>query len=94
MKISEIKTGGKIDVEGTVKGMQEPKTFNKYGKDLKLVSATLEDDSGMIKVTLWNEDSEKVQEGCRVKITNGFCSEYQGEKQLSAGKFGKLDVVE
>ena len=94
MKISEIGVGGKIEVEGTIKSMEEPKIFNKYGKDLKLVNAMLEDDSGSIKLTLWNDEAEKVTEGSKVKIVNGYCSEFRGDKQLSAGKFGKLEVLE
>ena len=93
-KISEIAIGGKIDVEGTIKSMEEPKVFNKFGKDLTLVNAMLEDDSGSIKLALWNDDVMKVSEGCKVKIVNGYCSEYKGEKNLSPGKFGKLEVCE
>ncbi len=32
--------------------------------------------------------------GDKVHITNGYVSEFQGEKQLTTGKFGKLEVVE
>ena len=37
---------------------------------------------------------DKVKTGDKVKITNGFVSEFRGEKQLSTGRFGKLEVVE
>ena len=30
----------------------------------------------------------------KVKITNGYVSEFQGELQLTTGKFGKLEVLE
>lgn len=94
MKISEINIGGKIEVEGIIKSVEEPKVFNKYGKDLTLVNAMLEDDSGSIKLALWNDDAMKVQEGSKIKISNGWCSEYKGEKNLSPGKFGKLEILE
>ena len=41
----------------------------------------------------WNDDAEKVNVGDKIKITNGYVSEYNGAKQLTSGKFGKLEVV-
>jgi replication factor A1 len=95
MKISELKIGeGKVNIEGVVKGISDTRAFNKYGRDLKVANAILEDESGAIKLTLWNEEIMKVKEGAKVKITNGFVNEFQGEKQLTAGKFGKLEVLD
>jgi len=94
MKISELKAGqGKVDVEAKVKSKADPRVMNKYGKELKVANAVVEDDSGEIKLTLWNEDADKVNAGDTIKITNGYVSEYNGEKQLTSGKFGKLEVV-
>lgn len=95
MKISELKTGqGKADVEGVVKGISDTRAFNKYGRELKVANAILEDESGAIKLTLWNDEIMKIKEGDKVKITNGFVNEFQGEKQLTAGKFGKIEIVQ
>lgn len=95
MKISELKIGeGKVDVEGVAKNISDVRVFNKFGRDLRVANAMLEDDSGSIKISLWNDDIDKVKEGSKIKISNGYCSEFQGEKQLSAGKFGKIEVLE
>ena len=49
MKISELTTGqGNVDVEGTIKEFGEPRTFNKFGRELTVVNAVLEDDSGIL----------------------------------------------
>lgn len=94
MKISELKAGqGKVDVEVKVKKKGEVRTFNKYGKDLRVANATVEDDSGTTTLTLWNDDIEKVKEEDTIKITNGYVGEFNGEKQLTSGKYGKLEVV-
>lgn len=94
-KISELIAGqGRIELEAEVKSVEEPRTFNKFGRELKVCNAIISDESGEIKLTLWNEDIEKVKIGSKVKITNGFVNEFQGEKQLTAGKFGKLEVLE
>jgi replication factor A1 len=94
MKVSELKSGqGKVDVEVVVKSMAEPRVMNKYGKDLKVCNAQVSDESGEIKLTLWNDDVDKVKVGSKIKITNGYVSEFNGEKQLTSGKFGKLEVL-
>jgi len=51
-----------------------------------LWNAIGKDASGDIKITLWNDDIGKVKAGDKVKIENGYVSEWQGEMQLSTGK--------
>lgn len=95
MKISEIQVRqGRIDVSGEIISKEESREFDKFGKKIKVCNAVLKDKSGKITLTLWNEEVDKVNVGNTIKITNGYCNEYQGEKQLTAGKFGKLEVVE
>ena len=94
MKISELKAGqGKVDVEVVVKSKAEPRTFNKYGKDLRVCNAVVSDDSGDISFSLWNDDIDKINIGDKVKVTNGYVSEFNGQKQLTSGKFGKMEVI-
>jgi replication factor A1 len=94
MKISDIKAGeGKISIEAAVIDIGEARDINKYGKNLRVATATIQDDSGKIKLSLWNQEVDKVKKGDKVKITDGYASEFKGEKQLTAGKFGKLEVV-
>ncbi len=92
--ISELKVGqGKVDITAVVKTKSEVKTFNKNGRDLKLANTVIADESGEISLSLWNDDVDKIKQGDKIKITNGYVSEFNGTKQLSAGKFGKLEVV-
>ncbi len=94
MKISEIKNNqGSINVEADVVEVGPVREFNKYGKNLRVANAVLMDESGKIKLTLWNDEISKVHEGDRVKITNGYAKAFQDELQLTAGKFGKIEVV-
>ena len=94
MKISDLKIGQeKVNVEGNVKEVGEIRSFNKFGRQVRVANAVLEDDSGSIKLTLWNNDIDNVKKGDKVKISNGFVNEFQGEKQLTAGKFGKMEVL-
>jgi len=95
MKISELQVRqGNVEVEGEIKEIGEVRTFDKFGKQLRVATATLEDDSGNIKLALWNEDIDNFKKGDKVKVVNGFVTEFQGEKQLTSGKFGKLEKVD
>lgn len=94
MKISDLQSGqGSINMELTIKSIEEPRAFNKYGKYLRVAKALVSDGESQIKLTLWNQDIEKVKEGMIIRIINGYVSEFQGEKQLTTGKFGKIEVV-
>lgn len=94
MKISELKIGqSSVDIEASVKSIEEPRSFNRFGREIKVTNALIEDESGSIKLTLWNQDIDTVKVGDKVKITNGYVNEFNGEKQLTSGKFGKLEVI-
>ncbi len=94
MKVKEIKPRqGKIDIELEIVDIGEVREFERFGKTGRVVNAVAKDDTGEINLTLWNDEIDMVKVGDKVKITNGYCSEFQGQKQLSAGKYGKLEVL-
>ena len=84
---------GKVDITLEVIEKSEPRTFDKFGKSGKVCNTNAKDETGTISVTLWNEDVDNVNVGDTIKIENGWVGEYQGELQLSTGKYGKLEVV-
>ena len=84
---------GNVEVVATIKSIEEPREFEKFGNTGKVANATIEDESGSIKLTLWNDQIDQVKVGNKVHITNGYVNEWQGESQLTTGKFGKLEVV-
>jgi len=95
MEIKDLQANqGKVDLVVEVVNKDEPRTFEKFGKSGKVCNVKVKDASGEVKMTLWNDDVEKVNIGDKIHVQNGWCSEYQGEKQVSAGKFGKIEVVE
>lgn len=94
MPIADLKAGqGKVDITFDITEKGEARSFSKFGKEGKVCNATGKDASGEIKLSLWNEQVDQVNVGDKVQITNGYVSEWQGEKQLSTGRFGKLEVV-
>ena len=94
MEIKDVQPNkGNIDVVVEVVQKESPRTFEKFGKKGKVCNAKVKDNSGEIVLTLWNDDADKVNVGDKLHLQNGWCAEYKGEKQLSAGKFGKIEVV-
>ena len=84
----------KIDIEGTVERKGEPRTVNKRdGGSIDVCDAFLVDESGEIKLTLWGDDIPKVENGSKVKITNGYTNTFKGEVAVTKGKYGQLEVV-
>lgn len=94
MKISEISAGSKkVNIEASVTSMDEPREINTRFGQTKVANATIEDESGSMKLVLWGDETEKCKEGDKIKIENGYIKEWNGELQLSVGKFGKLTVL-
>ncbi len=95
MEIKDIKANsGNIDLIIKVVEKESPRTFEKFGKKGRVCNAKVKDQSGEIKLTLWNDDIDKVTVGDKIHLQNGWCSEFKGEKQLSTGKFGKIEIME
>lgn len=94
MKISEVRDGmNKVSIEGTIKSITEPRTVNtKYNKSVRVAECIIEDDSGSITCTLWEEQIDRVKEGDKIAIENGYVTSFKGEKRLNIGKYGRLLV--
>jgi len=99
MKIKELKDGmQKVDTEGIITDVKEPRTVKlRAGGTAEVVDVILMDDTGQIKMTLWDAQiamvsmGDKVlRPGRRLQIGNGYVNSYQGTLQLSVGKYGSL----
>lgn len=95
MNIAELSPKqGNVNIMVELVDVGEIREFTKFGKAGRVATAKVKDESGQILLTLWNDQIEQVKAGDKVKITNGYVSEWQGEKQLTTGRLGKLEVVE
>jgi replication factor A1 len=94
MKIKELKPRmGNVEAEVEVVSVGEVREFEKYGKQGRVATAVVKDATGEIEMSLWNEQIDEVKPGCKVKITNGYISEWQSKSQLTTGKFGTMTVT-
>ncbi len=58
----------------------------------KVATAIITDETGTIKLTLWNDQINQVNVNDKVKVENGYVTSFKGEIQLNVGKYGKLTV--
>jgi len=84
---------GNVDVVVDIVDVGEVREFEKFGKSGRVATAIAKDETGDVKLTLWNDQIDQVKAGDKVHISNGYVNEWQGEKQLTTGKMGKLEVV-
>ncbi|MBI3027087.1 hypothetical protein HYY70_03160 [Candidatus Woesearchaeota archaeon] len=94
MQIKDLKPKhGNVDIVVDVVDVGIAREFEKFGKPGKVATAIAKDETGDIKLTLWNDDIEKIKAGDKVHLSNGYVSEWQGEMQLTTGRLGKLEIV-
>ena len=94
MKVKELKSREAVpEIELVVVSKGEVRQWANERGSGSVCNCAGKDDSGEIKITLWNEQAKQVSEGDKIKISNGWCSEYNGEKQVSTGKQGSLEVL-
>ena len=96
MEIKDLKNGMKrVEVEAVVMEKGNPRQVQSRFKDetYTVGDAIVQDETGTIKLTLWNEQIDQVQVGNRIKIENGYVTSFKAEIQLNVGKYGKLTVL-
>ena len=95
MKIKELKDGMKrVEVEAKVVSKEPTREVLSRYKDVvhRVANASVNDGTGTIKLTLWNNQIEQVKQNDTIKIVNGYITSFRGEIQLNVGRYGKLSV--
>jgi replication factor A1 len=96
LKINELRDGmRRVDLEAKVVEKSDAREVrSRYTNETyRVADATIEDETGTITLTLWNEQIDQVNEGDRVKIENGYIKSFRGQLQLNSGKYGTLTVL-
>lgn len=95
MKIKELRNGMKrVNVEAKVLEKSETREVLSRFRDTthRVATAIISDETGTIKLTLWNEQIDQVNVNDKVKVENGYVTSFRGEIQLNVGRYGKLSV--
>ena len=95
VKIKELRDGMKrVNVQATVTEKSDPREVMSRFKDqtYRVATATIADETGTVRLTLWNDQIEMVNVNDKVRIENGYVTSFRGELQLNVGKFGTLTI--
>jgi len=94
MKIGEIRSGmSNVTVEGKIIDISEARDVQtKYGKR-SVADAILEDESGQISVSLWENQITSVSVGDKIVVSGAYVTEFRDRLQLSVPRSGKLEVL-
>ena len=95
MKIKDLREGMKrVSIEAKVIEKSDAREVQSRAGDqtYRVSDAVIADETGSIKLTLWNEQIDRVNVDDVVKIENGYVTSFRGEMQLNAGKYGTLTV--
>ena len=89
-----VQMKSKINIEGTIKSKGGIRSINtKAGDTLKVCDALLTDDKGEIKITFWGDECDKISDGLKIRITNGYTNSFKGDVSLTKGKFGRMEIL-
>ena len=94
-KINELRPGMRgVNVKVKIESISEPRTVNlRTGGQAKVADAQVSDETGVIKLSLWDDQINMIEEGDMVLVENGYTHAYRGENNLNIGKYGKLQKI-
>lgn len=95
MNIKDLRDGMRtVEAEGEIIDISTPREVSlRTGGQAKVADATLKDETGTIKLSLWDNQIDQVSKGAKVKVTNGYINNFRGERQLNVGRYGKLEIL-
>jgi replication factor A1 len=91
--IKDLRTGmSHVNLKAKILEVAEPKhVVTRYGNNAIVAKVLIGDETGTIKLCLWNGQINGVSVGNTVQIENAQASVFRGERQLSLGKKGTLN---
>lgn len=95
VQISELAANMKnVSVIGKLTLGEIREVNKKDGSTGRVMTAILDDGSGAIKLSLWDDQVTQFSNGDTVEVENGYTTAYREQTQLNVGRFGKIAKVE
>jgi replication factor A1 len=68
--------------------------YTRYGNYASVANALIADETGTIRLCLWNEQIRCISAGDTIQIENARASTFRGQRQLNIGRRGLLSSVD
>jgi hypothetical protein len=94
LKIEDLRVGMKnINLEAEILDIPEPNlVYTRYGTRSSVSNILIGDETGAIRMSLWNEYISQIHKGDTVRIEKGIVASFRGEPQLRIGRNGNLII--
>ena len=94
-QIKDLRQGMKhVNLKAQVQEIPKPaQVHTQFGNTVMVVNAMVGDESGKVKLCLWEAQIGQINVGDTIELKNGQVCVFRGEKQLRLGKNGTLTVV-
>jgi ssDNA-binding replication factor A large subunit len=91
VKIRDIKDGMRgLVLVGTIKSVGDTRSVTTRYGPATVATATLEDETGSIRLNLWRDQIARAKVGDNVRLENAFVRVFNGQNELNIGKDGKI----
>ena len=67
------------------------RVLTRFGNVAKVTNIKIADDTGSIRLSIWNRQIDDLHVGDNVKIENSYVARYRGELQLRLGRKGTIN---
>jgi ssDNA-binding replication factor A large subunit len=92
MFIADLRPSRVATIEATVAELEAPREITtRTGETKQVRNGKLRDATGEISLVLWGTEVELATVGDRIRIVEGWVSDYRGRPQISLGRTGKLE---
>ncbi|MBM4400642.1 MAG: hypothetical protein FJ045_01690 [Crenarchaeota archaeon] len=95
IQIKDLRVGmKKINLKAKVIEISKPKSVvTRFGNYANVANAMVSDNTGKIKLCLWNDQIDSVAAGDTIEIQNARISAYKNERQMRISKNGTLHTT-
>lgn len=95
-QIKDLRQGMKhVNLKAQVQEIPKPaQVHTQFGNTVMVVNAMVGDESGKVKLCLWEAQIGQINVGDTIELKNGQVCVFRGEKQLRLGKNGSLTVIQ
>jgi len=91
-KIRDLRPGMKrVSVRAKVLNIGEPiEITTRFGEVKHVSEAVIGDETGVVRLSLWEDQRNEVQEGKTIFVENGYTTLVRGHLRLNVGKYGAI----
>jgi replication factor A1 len=96
LSIRDLRSGmTRVCLKAKVLEIPKPNlVYTRYGNYASVANALIADETGTIRLCLWNEQIRCISTGDTIQIENASASTFRGQRQLRIGKKGLVSSVD